>query len=182
MALVEKYHVVAATKAVNASATIYEGQIVSLNSSAEVVLCNVSNANTVPYGVAGDTKDTSASYMPGVASGWENRVSDYFDETSASSQMTVYHSGGEFATDMYYSNVASSSIMDPLYCLGGYLCTAATSTNSGIVGRLTLASASYPSGVPGVDTNGDQALSGAGPFNGTSLAGSNTYIEYKLVI
>ena len=38
------------------------------------------------------------------------------------------------------------------------------------VGRLIQAAGTYPSGVPGVDLNGDQALSGDN---------SNTYIEVK---
>ena len=64
MALIERYHVVAAERAVASGETIKEGQIVSLNSSGEVVL--QSSTNTIPYGVAGDTKSTSASAMPGV--------------------------------------------------------------------------------------------------------------------
>lgn len=170
MALVEKFHVVAAERDVASGQTIKEGQIVSLNTSAEVVLQG--DSYRTPYGIAGDTKSTSASAMPGVAAGWQNRVSDYFDETKASGKMTVYHSGGEFATDQFATNVASSTIMDPLYAYDGVL-----DTNSGqssiVVGYLTQAAAAYPSGVPGVDVNGDQALSGDN---------SNTYIEYKLAI
>ena len=171
MALVEKYHVVAATKAVKSGESINEGQVVSLDSNGQVVL--QSATDVVPYGIAGDTKSTSASSMPGIASGYQNRVSDYFDETSASGQMTVYHSGGEFATDQFSSNVSAASIMDPLYANNGYLCTAAESMTSGVVARLTKEAGTYPSGVPGIDLNGDQALSGDN---------SNTYIEFKLVI
>ena len=171
MALVEIYHVVAASRAVASGQTIKEGQVVSLDSSGEVVV--QSATNQVPYGIAGDTKSTSTSYMPGVATGYQNRVSDYFDETSASGKMTVYHSGGEFATDQFSANVASATIMDPLYANAGVLCTAAESTASGVVGRLLKAAGSYPSGVPGTDVTGDQALSGEN---------SNTYLEFKLVI
>ena len=171
MALIEKYHVVAAERAVASGETIKEGQIVSLNTSAEVVL--QSATYTTPYGIAGDTKSTSASSMPGIASGWQNRVSDYFDETKASAKMTVYHSGGEFATDQFSSNVSSATIGDALYANAGYLCTAAESTASGVVGRLVKAAGTYPSGVPGVDLNGDQALSGDN---------TNTYLEVKLTI
>jgi len=171
MALVEKFHVVAAERPVATGQTITEGQIVSLNTSGEVVL--QSATYVVPYGVAGDTKSTSASGMPGVASGWQNRASDYFDETAASGKMTVYHSGGEFATDQFSSNVSASTPFTALYANAGFLCTAAESTSSGIVARLTVAAGSYPSGVPGVDINGDQALSGDN---------TNTYIEYKLLV
>ena len=171
MALVEIYHVVAASRAVATGESINEGQVVSLDSAGEVVL--QSATNVVPYGIAGDTKSTSASSMPGIASGYQNRVSDYFDETSASGKMTVYHSGGEFATDQFSANVASATIGDPLYANAGLLCTAAESVASGVVARLIKAAGTYPSGVPGVDLNGDQALSGDN---------SNTYLEFKLVI
>lgn len=171
MALIERYHVVAAERAVASGETIKEGQIVSLNSSGEVVLQG--SGNVVPYGIAGDTKSTSGSSMPGVVAGWQNRASDYFDETKASSKMTVYHSGGEFATDQFEANVASATVGDPLYALNGKLCTAAGSDASGIVGRLVKAAGPYLSGVPGVDINGDIALSGEN---------NNQYLEIKLLI
>jgi len=172
MALVEIYHVVAASRAVASGETIKEGMVVSLDSSGEVVAQD-STTDPVPYGIAGDTKSTSASSMPGIASGYQNRVSDYFDETSASGKMTVYHSGGEFATDQFSSNVSSAAIGDPLYANDGLLCTSAESTASGVVARLIKSAGTYPSGVPGIDINGDQALSGDN---------TNTYIEFKLVI
>ena len=178
MALVEKFHVVAAEGNVASGETIKEGQIVSINSSGEVVLQSATNSE--PYGIAGDTKSTSASSMPGIASGWQNRVSDYFDETRASGKMTVYHSGGEFATDQFNANVSSSAVMDPLYAVDGVLDTN-TSQSATVVGRITRlfdadtpsVAGIYPSGVPGTDINGDQALSGEN---------SNTYIEFKLLI
>ena len=171
MALIEKFMVVAAEKPVASSATIKEGVIVSLNASGEVVL--PSAQFPIPYGIAGDTKSTSASAMPGVQSGWQNRVSDYFDETKASGKITVYHSGGEFATDQFVANVANVAIGAPLYAnlTTGQLDDQVTA--SGIVARLIKAAGAYPSGVPGTDINGDQAVSGDN---------SNTYIEIKLVI
>jgi hypothetical protein len=170
MALIEIYHVVAAERPVATGETIKEGQIVSLNTSGEVVLQSASFP--VPYGLAGDTKSTSASAMPGISSGWQGRVSDYFDETKASSKMTVYHSGGEFATDQFNANVAASSINQALYAYNGLLDTV-TAQSSVVVAYLVKVDGSYPSGVPGIDINGDQALSGDN---------SNTYIEVKLVI
>lgn len=170
MALIEMFHVVAAERPVASGQTIKEGQIVSLNTSGEVVLQGA--AATVPYGLAGDTKSTTASSMPGIASGWQNRVSDYFDETKASAKMTVYHSGGEFATDQFATNVASATIMAPLYAQNGVLETLSTQSQV-IVAYLVKAAGTYPSGVPGVDLNGDQALTGDN---------SNTYCEIKLVI
>ena len=177
MALIEKFHVVAAERSVATGQTIKEGQVVSLDSSGEVVI--QSATDRIPYGIAGDTKSTSTSYMPGLGSveqtaGWQNRVSDYFDETKASGKMTVYHSGGEFATDQFATNVASAAIMTPLYANNGVLDTAdEIGGTTYLVAYLTQADGYYPSGVPGIDINGDIALGGEN---------SNTYIEYKLVI
>jgi len=189
MALVEKFHVVAAERPVATGQTIKEGQFVSLNASAQVVV--VSASYPVPYGIAGDTKNTTASSMPGIVAGWQNRVSDYFDETKASGKMTVYHSGGEFATDMFTANVSSSSLLDVLYANGdGILDTVDANGNTwkGVgggtglippVARLTQKPAYYPSGVPGIDINGDQALAGD---SYTNMGTSNYYIELKLII
>jgi len=190
MALVEKYHVVAAVRPVAVGQTIKEGQIVALNISGQVVLQGANYVN--PYGIAGDTKNTSQSYMPGVVTGttannlgnWQNRVSDYFDETKASGKMTVYHSGGEFATDQFSSNVGAATPMTALYAHNGMLDVQDqnhTTTYLTFVGWLTQAAAAYPSGVPGTDVNGDLALGG----EVTSPAGAaynNEYIEFKLMI
>jgi len=170
MALIEMFHVVAAERSVASGQTIKEGQIVSLNTSGEVVIQSASHPT--PYGLAGDTKSTTASSMPGIATGWQNRVSDYFDETKASAKMTVYHSGGEFATDQFNSNVASTAILTALYAVDGVLDTN-TSQSSVVVAYLVKAAGTYPSGVPGIDLNGDMALGGEN---------SNTYCEIKLVI
>lgn len=170
MALIEKYPVIGASHSVATGETIKEGQWVSLNTSGEVIL--QSSSKPVPYGIAGDTKSTSASYLPGVSSGYQNRVSDYFDETKASSKITVYHSGGEFATDMFASNVSSATVGDTLYVVNGMLETV-DSQSSGAVAKLIKAAGTYPSGVPGVDYNGDQALGGQN---------SNTYVEIKVLI
>jgi len=178
MALIEKYHVVAAERAVASGETIKEGQIVSLNSSGEVVL--QSATNFLPYGIAGDTKSTSASAMPGVGTGYlgnagtvgfQNRASDYFDETKASGKMTVYHSGGEFATDQFAANVSSAAVGTQVSAIDGDLVVGAQA--GGYVGVIVKAAGLYPSGVPGVDLNGDQALSGEN---------TNTYVEIKLTI
>jgi len=184
MALVEKFHVVAAEFPVASGQTIKEGQVVSLRLGpttgvTEVVLQgtaidgDTSSPYYIPYGIAGDTKSTTASSMPGVAAGWQNRASDYYDETKASGKMTVYHSGGEFATDMFQANVGSAAVLSSLGAQAGQLCLAAVMTTPIEVARLTQQSGSYPSGVPGVNINGDQALSGEN---------TNTYIEFKLTI
>ncbi len=170
MALIERYHVVAAERIVASGETIKEGQIVSLNTSGEVVLQG--SSYPYPYGIAGDTKSTSASAMPGISSGWQNRVSDFYNETKASGKMTVYHSGGEFATDQFASNVSSAAVMTLLYAVNGVLETV-NSQSSGAVARVVKAAGMYPSGVPGTDLNGDQLLTGDN---------SDTYVEVKLLV
>ena len=175
MALVEKFHVVAAERPVRSGQTIKEGQIVALDTAGRVVLQGSALdqlTQYVPYGIAGDTKSTTASAMPGIVAGWQNRVSDYFDETKASAKMTVYHSGGEFATDQFAANVAAAVPYVALYAQNGVLETLSTQSQV-IVGYLTQPMGAYPSGVPGTDVNGDMALAGEN---------TNQYIEFKLVI
>ncbi len=188
MALIPKFNVVAAERPVAITTAGYSnikmGQVVSLNTSGEVVL--ESATFPIPYGLAGDTKSTTASSMPGIANGWQNRASDYFDETKASAKMTVYHSGGEFATDQFAVNVynlTTANVMQVLYARSGVLNTVGedASATTYPVARLLQAASGYPSGVPGVDAtvmggvavNGDMKLSGDN---------SNTYIEIKLLI
>ncbi len=169
MALVEKFHVIAAEHPIG-STDIKEGQLVKLNASGEAVPYDGSG---VIIGVAGDTKSDSASAMPGVATGWQNRASDMYNETAASAKLTVYMAGGQFATDQFESDVESVNA-------GSYLTGSANGklTNTGAnaanaVAVLTVAAGAYPSGIPGTDINGDIALSGEN---------SNQYIEYKLTV
>jgi len=172
MALIEKFHVVAAERPVATGQSIKEGMIVSLSSAGEVIKQVAGTYTKIPYGLAGDTKSTSASSMPGVAAGWQGRVSDYFDETKASGKITVYHSGGEFATDQF-QNLGAATVGQAVYGVNGLLDVTDTLSSGIIVGRITALPTSYPSGVPGVDINGDQALSGDN---------TNTYVEFKLTI
>jgi hypothetical protein len=182
MALIPKFHVVAAERPVAANQTIAMGQIVSLNTSGQVVLCGV-GGNNIPYGIAGDTQSTAQSYMPGIVQGWQNRVSDYFDETKASAKMTVYHSGGEFATDQLAANVATgitTVTMQALYANNGMLDTADQAGGTTYpVARILTIPGNYPSGVPGTDLNGDQALGGN---DLGSYTGAGIYAEIKLLI
>jgi len=167
MALVEKFFVVASEHPMGDTAT-KEGQLVKLDSAGDIVPFD--GSGTV-LGVAGDTKSTSASSMPGVYPGWQNRANDSFDETAASDLMTVYHGGGEFATDQFETDVLTAVPGASLYAsVNGKL----QSTPSGTaVAVLTRAAGAYPSGVPGVDINGDMALRGEN---------SNQYIEFKLLV
>jgi hypothetical protein len=167
MALVEKYHVVAAVHPVG-NTDITEGQVVTLNTSGEIIPF----AGTgVILGVAGDTKSSSESGMPGIYAGWQNRASDMYNETAASRSMTVYSAGGEFATDQFESDVEAANPGTLLYgSANGKLQVASLGS---AVAVLTLAAGAYPSGVPGTDINGDMALKGDN---------NNQYIEFKLLV
>ena len=157
MALIERYIVTASSIDVASGASIKEGQFVSLNASGEAVL-QAAAANVV--GISADTKSNSASSMEGVYEGWTNRVSDYFDDTKASSKITVYHSGGEFAIDQYEAGVASANAGTLLYAKAGLLSTDSSAAAFGPVAMLLQPVGAYMSGVPGVDVNGDMALKG----------------------
>ena len=89
--LIPYYHFVPAYYPVAANQTINQGQIVALNASGQIVL---TTGNNQPLGLAGDKVGTLT------AGKFTNRVSDYGDDTDASGQMTVYHSGGEFYVDL----------------------------------------------------------------------------------
>jgi len=191
MALIPNYRVATAMQPVDpSSAAIREGQLVTLT-SAGVSLVGSGTVNNV-YGIAADNFQTSASSMPGVYPGWQGRVSDGFDETKASGKMTVYHSGGEFTTDQFTN---SGTALD-----GTKVGTILIANNDGVlaygyadmgaciaaskqpVAMLIANSATIPSGVPGVDVNGSNALLGADNAIETTVAGNNLYIGIKLLV
>jgi hypothetical protein len=86
--------------------------------------------------------------------------------------MTVYHSGGEFATDQFETDVEAANVGVKLYASANAKLTAVDGGGDAI-GVLTRAAGVYPSGVPGTDINGDLALRGEN---------SNQYIEFKLLV
>lgn len=182
MALVEKYIVVASVHPIDPdSLPIKEGMLVT-KTSAGVKRVVTADINRV-LGISADNSQTTASSMPGVADGWQNRVSDGFDETKASAKITVYHSGGEFATDQFVdTNMEDANIGNILVASTGALLSNANSyanvSTCIVAGRqpvamLTKAAGYYPSGVPGIDLNGDMALGGEN---------TNQYIEIKLLV
>jgi hypothetical protein len=183
MALVEKFHVVASDHAVapllnGQFNTIVEGMLVTLD--ADGIRPWTGWGDGMCLGVAGDTKSQSASGMPGIYTGWQNRVSDGYDETKASALITVYHSGGEFATDQFESDVENAAVGALLYgSTGGKLqATPLGPTHVAAIAVLTMAAGPYPSGVPGTDiqagaNSGDMALRGDN---------NNQYIEFKLLV
>ena len=190
MALIPKYHVAAAMQAVDPSSLLIQmGRFVALYGTGVRRMTTSDHA----YGVAGDTtggtsyKPTQA-FMPGISNGWQNRVSDGYDEGKASGKVTVYHSGGEFATDqfvnsgltavgLYLDARANSDTNGGALQLGGS--SSGTVRDVNTVAQLTRLPGAYPSGVPGTDAglNGDMALGANGPGSNTSQ-----YIEFKLLI
>ena len=176
MALIEIYHVVADMYPIAAAQTIREGMCVRLNAAGEVV---PAIATGHVLGIAGDSTVVSASaaskstpYSAQLTIGansdgtvrstqWtQNRVSDLYNETLASNKMTVYNSGGKFATDQYDTTVLTFSpagAAGDLFSNAAGLLTNVDGTGYQ-VGRCVAAPAAYPSGVPGTDTT-DGSLS-----------------------
>ena len=173
MALIEEFHVVADHYPVDAAVTnLIEGMFVMLNSSGNAIKATGASG-TRCLGVSGDTKSTSVSGLPSTNNSSQgafvNRVSDSFDETRASGRVTVYHSGGKFASNQYEpSPVAAYAVGQPLYVSANALLTPDASANSQVVATLTALPGAFASGVPGIDINGSITL--------------GNYIEFKLEI
>lgn len=172
MALIEKYRVATTSHDLDTSTeTLKEGMLVGLTSAGVRRVDATTGINRV-LGVAGD--GTSSS-LPGAASGWENRVSDSGNETSASGKVTVYHGGGEFATDQFVDTDMDATkvghFLKADVSTGKLAYDGASKTNDSVA-VLTRAAGAYPSGVPGTDLNGDVALGGEN---------TNQYIEFKLL-
>ena len=168
MALIEIYHVVADHYPVDAASTIVEGDVVTLNAAGNVVLATTTS--NVPLGIAGDSKSTTGGTpfhadlvinASGGVRSTENRVSDFFDETSASGRMTVYTSGGKFASNRYETVNAgvpvTYTVGAPLFVNdSGALTTRNTATHR--VGTVVAVPGPFESGVPGTDVNGSMTL------------------------
>jgi len=176
MAIIPLYYVVAGSYDVDPDTLdIKEGMCIALNGAAGVRRVTTGDDDKV-LGLAGDTKSTSASSMPGISTGWQNRVSDGYNETKASGKLTVYHSGGEFATDQFVdANVAAGNVGEYFKAdtATGTLIRQGTTRTVESVAMLVQAAGAYPSGVPGTDINNDAELGGDN---------SNQYIVIKLLV
>ena len=167
MALVVEYHVCAMSLTVGTTA-ITAGMLVTLNTSAQVVPAPTGTDPDVDaIGIAGDSalaaegQTTAYSDQVRIGAGattryTENRVSDFYDETTASDKITVYNGGGKFwiSSDLWDNSGAG--------CAAG-LATGvsgttagewldATQTDDDICGICLGGVQAYPSGVPGTDT------------------------------
>jgi len=169
MALIEIYHVTASYYDVSPSHDavanpIIEGEFVTLDANGFVTQTAV---NTTTMGLAGDTLATDSGYTPyaadivisgsGATRSTSSRVSDFFDETTGSSKMTVYHGGGEFYTDRY----ATGQTWTPgaiAFCTAAGLVTTTDAGSDRPIGRVVEGPSAYPSGVPGTDVEGSISL------------------------
>lgn len=163
MGLIEIYHVVADQIAVNPAFTnhITEGMCVALDTDGTIRRCTTAGERV--YGIAGDTQNDDAPGTPyaadlimgaggNITRSTQNRVSDMFNETAASGLLTVYTSGGKFATDQYaVAREANLTPNTPVYTdASGQLTDVAGAGN--ICGLVVSSPGAYSSGVPGIDT------------------------------
>ena len=176
MALIERQIVQVASYDVDpGSLVIKEGMLVRLNGTAGVRRATTGDAGNI-LGIAGDSTDTAASHMPGVDPGWQNRVSDGYNETKASGKISVYYAGGEFQTDQFTDdgNLVAANVGKYLKCdesTGRFIYDDAAVTANSVAQLLSVPGA-VESGVPGTDVNGSTALGGEN---------SNEYILVQLL-
>jgi len=175
MALIPRFHVVADEFAVDSAAEIMAGSFVKLDADGNIVQATGA-VDEYAFGVAGDTK-SDHSGMPstnnavigvgGTSQAFVNRVSDGLaDETKASARITVYHSGGKFATDQY-DTTGTYVTGAALYVGAAGILQTGSAGSTQIVARV-VSEGAYPSGVPGTDVDGDITL--------------GDYLVFKLVI
>ncbi len=181
MALIEVYHTIASNFLVDSnSATIKEGMGVELTPGDNVpAVKRKATAGNVCIGIAGDSKSSTGPNKPygasvvvsgtGTVVATQNRVSDMFNETTASGKVTVYHGVGEFFTDQWDTTLATGSwqVGGALYVNASGLITATSSGNQ--IGRLLAAPAPYPSGVPGGFDDPDSRVDSTVVDGSTSL-------------
>ena len=178
MALIVEYHVVADMYPIGHDA-ISAGMIVRLNAAGLIIPSVTANA-VDNLGIAGDSALAAAGQTTaysdqvtlGAGGGWqsgtvanrwtENRVSDFYDETTASSKMTVYNGGGKFwvSDDLIAPASAAPAIGNEFessgVTAGNWLVAGAGAGQT--VGICTGAAQAYPSGVPGTDVQGSITL------------------------
>ena len=190
MALIERYHTVASALSVDRDSAndIIEGAPVQLETSGGATVVQRFDGNATAdfcMGIAGDSFDQDSGNHPysetvvvsgtGGTRSTQNRVSDMFDETVASGQITVYNGAGEFFTDQYDTGGTYTPGLALYATNGGLISNAA---NANIIGRVIAAPAAYPSGVPGVDDTPENATTSA--INGSTSLGD--FLHFQLNI
>ena len=178
MALIVEYHVIADMYTVGAVA-ISAGMIVELNAAGAVIpqdaasqVTNIGIAGDSALAAEGSTTAYSAQVTLGAApadgtagSRWtENRVSDFYDETTASQKITVYNGGGKFwISDDLLDTGSAAPAAGNLFGTGIAGGNGSWLVQAAVVGENVAisvgASQAYDSGVPGTDTtNGSMTL------------------------
>jgi hypothetical protein len=170
MALIVEYHVVADMYPVGAGA-ISAGNLVELTNDLIIAVDGIAATNCI--GIAGDSALTAEGQTTaysaqltiganGAGNRWtENRVSDFYDETTASQKITVYNGGGKFWISDDLLDTAATAAINTLMQRSG---TTAGEWNIGATAGQEVAvgvgaSQGYDSGVPGTDTaNGSISL------------------------
>lgn len=154
---------------ISSSGRLVAGMLVGLTTTGYV-----SKPSTLirPLGILGDSvsdeyKTTAYSEQVVIAPSsrryTSNRVSDLFNESLASSKVTVYIGSGVFATDQYDDGPGTWTVGAPLYADadGEFVDSAGSGALAQSVGYVKKAPTNYPSGVPGADTgsvNGSNSL------------------------
>ena len=145
------------------ASSVPAGTMVGINTDGTINLATKTNV----LGIAGDSITASgpnSAYAADLVispSGkqryTQNRVSDYFDETSASAQMTVYVGPGKFATDQY-TTTDNYTLGGAVYSTSVGKVTTDSSSSALKIGKAVAQPTAYPSGVPGTDVAGSMAL------------------------
>jgi hypothetical protein len=166
MALIVEYHVVADMYPVGAAA-ISAGNLVELTNDLVIAVDAIAATNCL--GVAGDSalnaEGQTTAYSDQVTIGangagtrWtENRVSDFYDETTASQKITVYNGGGKFwiSSDLLDTGSATP-VAGNLFGSGTTGGNGSWLVQGAVVGQNIAMSVGgvqgYDSGVPGTDT------------------------------
>jgi len=167
MALIVEYHVVADMYPVGATA-IEAGMTVQLTNG---LVVPAGAASLLVLGIAGDSalnaEGQTTAYSDQVVIGangagtrWtENRVSDFYDETTASQKITVYNGGGKFWVDESLAAGGYTPAGTAAVEAGAAGTWQANTVDAALVGLSVGASQGYDSGVPGTDTsNGSISL------------------------
>ncbi len=176
MALIVEYHVVADMYAVG-TAAVTAGMLVGISTAGlAVALPTGSAALRNALGIAGDSalsaEGQTTAYSAQVTIGangagtryTENRVSDFYDETTASQKITVYNGGGKFwiSSDLFDddgSTISIGNFLEGSGTVAGEWNDGATVADGADLALAVGASQAYDSGVPGTDTsNGSISL------------------------
>ena len=174
MALIVEYHVTADMYPVGSTA-ITAGMLVEFVAGASVITPAALDSE-LALGVAGDSalsqEGQTTAFSAQVTIGangagtrfTENRVSDFYDETTASQKITVYNGGGKFwiSEDLFDTNgsgITSGEKLQVSGAVAGEWADAASNNAGEMVAISVGANQAYDSGVPGTDTsNGSISL------------------------